>query len=123
MPVRRALFGCLLTVLPGMGLADDSAFVWTDPAPVSRGFSFHLGGSLSVRPQTPAPATQGRAAVFAPTPLPDTTPRETLGQVRVGVGWQGANAAAFYGVTYLTPQFSNQPEGQLIGSFSLSLRF
>jgi len=146
MGIRRTLWACLLAVLPRTGLADDALLFWPDPAgpQPQPGFSLQLGGSFSVRdqvgghpvggPQTmdsqigggqrAAPAVPGRAAaVFAATPPPDSGPRATRGQVRVGMGWQGARASAYYGVTYLTPQFSNQPEGQLIGSFSLSLRF
>lgn len=131
MGIRRTLLACLLAVLPCMARADDTLLVWPDPAgqPLQLGFSLQLGGSFSVRPQEvgpqrAAPAVPGRAvAAFAADPLPDSGPRETRGQVRIGMGWQGARASAYYGVTYLTPEFSDQPEGQLIGSFSLSLRF
>lgn len=131
MGTRGTLLTCLLAVLPRMGLADDTALVWPAPAwpntaapEPQLGFSLQLGGSFSVRPQVALPAMPGRAAaVFVTDPLPDSSARKAQGKLQVGMGWQGARASAYYGVTYLTPQFSNQPEGQLIGSFSLSLRF
>ncbi|NEY91489.1 lipid A-modifier LpxR family protein [Tabrizicola oligotrophica] len=44
-------------------------------------------------------------------------------RLRAGVQWQGKRAAAFYGVSYLSREFTGQPEGQLVGALSLNLRF
>lgn len=44
-------------------------------------------------------------------------------RVRFGIRWQGDNASAFYGLTYLGKEFEGQPEGQLIGSIRIKLRF
>jgi outer membrane protein LpxR len=44
-------------------------------------------------------------------------------RVRAGVHWQGGNASAFYGLTYLGREFSGQSEGQVTGSVRLKLRF
>jgi len=43
--------------------------------------------------------------------------------LRAGVHWQGQKASAFYGVTYLSPEFDQQPAGQLVGSLNLNLKF
>ena len=44
-------------------------------------------------------------------------------RLRAGLHWQGKRAGLFYGVSYLSPEFSSQPEGQLVGALSLNLRF
>lgn len=44
-------------------------------------------------------------------------------RVRAGVHWQGESASAFYGVTWLSEEFTAQPEAQAVGSLQLRLRF
>lgn len=44
-------------------------------------------------------------------------------RVRVGINWQGKNASAFYGLTYLGKEFEGQSEGQIVGSIRVKLRF
>jgi hypothetical protein len=44
-------------------------------------------------------------------------------RLRAGLHWQGKRASTFYGVSYLSREFVQQPEGQLVGSLSLNLRF
>jgi hypothetical protein len=44
-------------------------------------------------------------------------------RLRAGVHWQGQKSSVFYGVSYLSREFESQPEGQLIGGLSLSLKF
>lgn len=44
-------------------------------------------------------------------------------RLRAGVHWQGENASAFYGLTYLGREFSGQSEGQITGSLRIKLRF
>lgn len=44
-------------------------------------------------------------------------------RLRAGIHWQGKSASAFYGVTYMSKEFSTQPEGQLTGSVRLKLQF
>ena len=44
-------------------------------------------------------------------------------RVRFGVNWQGKNASAFYGMTYLGREFTAQSEGQVVGSIRVKLRF
>jgi hypothetical protein len=58
--------------------------------------------------------------------LPEGSPAsasDTRSRLRAGISWQGQRSSAFYGVTYLAPEFDSQPEGQLIGSLNLNLRF
>lgn len=58
--------------------------------------------------------------------LPDSSGYELEQErhrARIGVQWQGQNAAAFYGLTYLGREFSTQEEGQISGSLQLKLRF
>ena len=44
-------------------------------------------------------------------------------RVRAGVNWQGKGASAFYGLTWLGREFAGQPEGQVVGSLRIKLRF
>lgn len=74
--------------------------------------SFTVGGDL--------------AHVFDSALLPDggaATMTENRGRLRAGVQWQGDKAAVFYGLTYLSPEFDEQPEGQFLGSLNINLRF
>ena len=76
------------------------------------GLSFTLGGDV--------------AHVFSSALLPTGGAVEaidTRGRLRAGLAWQGQTSSAFYGITYLSPEFDSQPEGQLIGSVNLNLRF
>lgn len=74
--------------------------------------SFVLGGDM--------------AQVFDTALLPESglaTRSEDRSRLRAGVHWQGQKASAFYGVTYLSPEFDQQPTGQLVGSLNLNLKF
>lgn len=44
-------------------------------------------------------------------------------RLRAGMSWQGDRLGVFYGATWLGPEFSAQPEGQVVGSVQLSFRF
>lgn len=44
-------------------------------------------------------------------------------RLRAGVNYGFGSSNMFYGVTYLSEEFVGQPEGQLVGSLSLNLRF
>lgn len=44
-------------------------------------------------------------------------------RLRAGVNWQGKRTTVFYGVTYLSPEFDEQEEGQVLGALNLNLRF
>lgn len=44
-------------------------------------------------------------------------------RLRAGIHWQGQNASAFYGLTYLGKEFTAQKEGQVVGSIRVKLRF
>ena len=66
------------------------------------------------------------ARVFDSNYLPDggsVTASETRQRLRAGVHWQGTDASVFYGVTYLSPEFDAQDEGQTVGSLALIFRF
>lgn len=74
--------------------------------------SFTLGGDV--------------ARVFDSAYLPDggaAVAEDTRTRLRAGVQWQGEQASVFYGVTYLSPEFEAQPEGQFVGSLNVNLRF
>jgi len=49
--------------------------------------------------------------------------KQTRNRARVGLAWQGQGFSAFYGVTWLGPEFEDQSEGQVLGSVGLNLRF
>ncbi len=79
---------------------------------VEPGISVVLGGDI--------------ARVFDSIYLPDgeaATLTDTRHRVRAGVHWQGAASSAFYGVTYLSPEFEQQDEGQVVGSLALNFKF
>lgn len=78
----------------------------------SPGISVVLGGDI--------------ARVFNSVYLPDgeaVAASETRHRLRAGMHWQGARSSAFYGVTYLGPEFEEQDEGQIVGGLALNLRF
>ena len=52
------------------------------------------------------------------------TPEKTRHRLRAGLRWQGKNGASvFYGATYLSEEFTAQPEGQVLGSIRVHWRF
>lgn len=76
------------------------------------GFSLTVGGDF--------------AQVFDSALLPAggaATMSDDRYRLRAGLHWQGKRASTFYGVTYLSPEFDQQPEGQMVGALSLNLRF
>jgi hypothetical protein len=75
------------------------------------GMSLVLGGDLTRVLDTALLPTGGVAA------------EDNRYRLRAGVHWQGRKAATYYGVSYLSPEFTGQPEGQLVGAVSLNLRF
>ncbi|MGH1412314.1 MAG: lipid A-modifier LpxR family protein [Pelagimonas sp.] len=48
---------------------------------------------------------------------------KTRTRLRAGMHWQGERNATFFGVTYLSEEFDDQDEGQLVGSVRLKLKF
>ena len=44
-------------------------------------------------------------------------------RLRVGLGYAGVRAEGFYGLTWLSPEFEGQGEGQVVGSVTLKLQF
>ncbi|GKY88381.1 lipid A-modifier LpxR family protein [Sinisalibacter aestuarii] len=82
-----------------------------DDAP-GKGLSFLLGADT--------------AKVFSSAWLPASggyTLTPTRSRARAGIHWQGETLGAFYGATWLSPEFTAQPEGQVLGSVQLRLRF
>lgn len=78
----------------------------------AQGVSFVVGGDMAyVARSIYLPESRGYQL---------TSRRDRL---RAGLYWQGEGASAFYGLTYLGPEFEGQPEGQLTGSLRLNLRF
>ncbi|MCB1364185.1 MAG: DUF2219 family protein [Rhodobacteraceae bacterium] len=76
------------------------------------GYSFTLGGDMAwVADSVYLPEARGYR-------LTDRRDR-----VRAGIHWQGRSASAFYGLTYLGPEFTGQTEGQVAGSIRVKLRF
>ena len=66
------------------------------------------------------------ARVFDSTYLPDggmVTASDTRTRLRAGVHWQGQRSSVFYGVTYLSPEFEEQTEGQTVGALTLDFKF
>ncbi|GLS86420.1 hypothetical protein GCM10010873_13940 [Cypionkella aquatica] len=66
------------------------------------------------------------AKVFDSALLPSNgvaTLSEERSRLRAGVHWQGERASLFYGVSYLSKEFEQQTEGQLVGGLNLNLKF
>lgn len=78
----------------------------------SGGISFVLGGDIAHVASSHLLPSGGNA------PLDPTRTR-----LRAGLNWQNSRASAFYGVTWLSREFTTQPEGQIVGSLHISLKF
>lgn len=76
-----------------------------------KGLSLTVGGDLTRVLDTALLPTGGVAA------------QDNRYRLRAGLHWQGRKAAAHYGISFLSPEFVGQPEGQIVGALSLSLRF
>jgi hypothetical protein len=66
------------------------------------------------------------AHVFDSAYLPGpgaATLSDTRSRLRAGMHWQGEKSDVFYGLTWLGKEFEQQPEGQLVGSLNLRLKF
>lgn len=79
---------------------------------LTEGMSFTLGGDLA-RVFSSAYLPDGGAAVLG----------DTRSRLRAGMQWQGHVASVFYGVTYLSPEFTDQDVGQVVGSLNVNMRF
>lgn len=56
-------------------------------------------------------------------PVGAITFKQTRTRLRAGAFYQGDQLAAFYGVAWLSPEFTTQSEGQFVAALSVSLRF
>ncbi|MGZ9811142.1 lipid A-modifier LpxR family protein [Pseudoroseicyclus sp. H15] len=66
----------------------------------------------------------GTLADSAFLPPGGPAPAEVPWRARAGLHWRAESGAGlFYGLTWLSPEFEGQREGQLVGSLSLTLRF
>jgi len=78
-----------------------------------RGVSFVLGGDI---------AAVGDS-IYLP-PFRNVLPENTRTRARAGLHYQHREGASFfYGLTYLGPEFQDQPTGQLVGSVKLNFNF
>jgi hypothetical protein len=76
------------------------------------GFSFVAGADIAyVSESTFLPQSRGYL-------LSDHRDR-----ARLGVHWQGQDASAFYGVTWLGKEYDAQPSDQVVGSLRVNLKF
>jgi Uncharacterized protein conserved in bacteria (DUF2219) len=67
--------------------------------------------------------TQVKSSVYLPESM-GYFPQEDRIRARAGVHWQLApQTSFFYGMTWLSPEFEGQPEGQLLGSVKLNFNF
>lgn len=47
----------------------------------------------------------------------------TRHRARAGIAWQRDKSDGFFGLTYLSPEFESQPEGQIVGSLRIRYKF
>ena len=78
----------------------------------NKGLSFTLGGDVA-RMYGSAYLPEGGAAELS----------DIRSRLRAGVEWQGERLDAFYGLTYLSPEFEGQDEGQVLGSVRVDFSF
>lgn len=62
------------------------------------------------------------SSAYLPTAL-GPGPEPYRARARIGLAWQGQRAEVFTGMTWLGREFRGQPEGQLLGTVGLRLRF
>jgi len=83
------------------------------PGDIEPGLTFTLGGDIA-HVWDSALLPEGGAAVLS----------EDRSRLRAGLAWQGAGGGAvFYGLTWLSPEYEGQSEGQLVGSLNIQLDF
>ena len=77
------------------------------------GFAFVLGADMAaVGDSVYLPEERGAIAT------------NQRGRLRAGMHWQSeGDTSVFYGLTYLSPEFEDQPEGQVTGSLKLNFNF
>ncbi len=80
--------------------------------PLGQGLSLTFGGDVA-RVASSYFLPSGGAATLSPV----------RGRLRAGLNWQGKKSFVFFGMTHLTREFEEQPEGQTVGSLSLLVRF
>lgn len=76
-----------------------------------RGLSFMLG----------ADAARVASSALLPSPAYSLTPFRL--RARAGLGYQGRHASVFTGVTWLGPEFTAQPNGQVVSAVQVQWRF
>ncbi len=87
---------------------------------------FYRGVRGEVRPGASLVVGADIARVFDSYYLPSSdgySLTDFRGRYRAGVHWQGEKSSLFYGVTWLTPEFAAQGQGQAVGSLQLDLEF
>lgn len=77
-----------------------------------RSWGLGLGGDVTY---VASSAYFGRDSGLTPAPI--------RARLRAGAFYQGDRLDAFYGVSWLSPEFTTQHEGQLVATLSVSLRF
>lgn len=76
------------------------------------GWSFLLGADLAyVDSSIYLPASSG------------VTPEDTRERYRLGINWQGEQSSVYYGATWLSPEFTGQSEGQVVGAIRIRFDF
>ena len=80
--------------------------------PDGGGLSLSFGGDVA-RVFSSAYLPKGGAAILTPVRY----------RLRAGLNWQGKQSFVFFGTTYLSPEFDQQSEGQMVGSLSLLIKF
>lgn len=51
------------------------------------------------------------------------TLEDTRERYRIGVNWQGESSSVYYGATWLSPEFTGQSEGQVVGAMRIRFDF
>lgn len=76
------------------------------------GWSFLAGADFAVvQSSIYLPATSG------------VTIEDTRERYRIGMNWQGESTSVYYGATWLSPEFTGQDEGQVVGAVRIRFDF
>lgn len=75
------------------------------------GWAFNVGGDIA------------HVANSAFLPSPQVTLSNSRQRLRAGMRYSGKSGSVFYGISWLSPEFTTQSTGQYVGALNLHLRF
>ncbi|WP_428928211.1 lipid A-modifier LpxR family protein [Marinibacterium sp. SX1] len=101
---------------------------WDDGLPVRDSVTGHRyavgpGGGSGLSLVLGADSARVADSVYLPGTSPGAILETRRDRLRAGVNYRQGDMAVFYGMTWLGPEFTDQPDPQVLGSLQLRLRF